>query len=379
MVPAMFHRCLLCVALSFVGTSFSWADRPSLLRIFGGAGKASAKPIENGSFDLSEEDGPWMILAATLVGENSRQRAERLVQEIRNEIGLPAFLYREKFDFTGNLNAGKRANQPRMRYANQYQYEAYAVLVGEYDSVENRNLDKDLETIRTANPAVFQDPNEVAAETSTDTPVTVVNAIRKRLMKAGKDKTKGPMANAFVTRNPLLPEEFFDAPEVDSFVYQLNSDKEYSLLECDGKYTVVVRTFEGLETVVDGRNDKKFVPSMRRLDQFAADAARMAASLRAKGEEAYQFHDRFKSIVTVGSFDDLGRELPDGGFEYSSEIRRVMQKYSALNAEVARSVPGRQGVAANHVAMIPFDVKPAPIAVPKPTKRSLYSAAFGRR
>ena len=33
----------------------------------------------------------------------------------------------------------------------------------------------------------------------------------------------------------------------------------------------------------------------------------------------------------------------------------------------------------NSVAMIPFDVEPKPIAVPKPTKRSLYGAALGMR
>lgn len=369
----MYRPCLLVVVLLAVDSSFASAAPPSLLRIFG---RDEAEPISTESQTLSEEDGPWMILAATFVGEDSKRRADRLVEQIRKDLRLPAYTYREKFDFTGNLNA---ANQraPKMRYANQYQYEAYAVLVGEYDSVNHRDLDRDLERIRAANPAVFQDPDEVAAETRLDTPVTVVNAIKQKWMRS-KDKTKGPMAGAFVTRNPLLPEDYFDSPEIDSFVHQLNSDKEYSLLECEGKYTVVVRTFEGLETVVDGRNDKNFLPSMRRLDKFAADAAKMTAKLRADGEEAYQFHDRFKSLVTVGSFDYLGRELPDGRFEYAPEIRKVMDRYSAFNAQVARSVPGRHGVAANHAAMIPFDVKPAPIAVPKVSKRSLYSAAFGR-
>ncbi len=376
MFSVMFQRCLLSICLLAVTSGVATADVPSLLRIFGRT--PNAQPISTDSYALSEEDGPWLILAATFAGQNSKQRAERLAEELRRQLRLPAYTYNEKFDFTGKLNSANRS-APRMRYANQYQYEAYAVLVGEYDSVEHKNLEKDLEAVRSANPAVFQDPDEVAAETDASTPVTIVNAIKSKLIRSRKNKKNGPMATAFVTRNPLLPEEYFDAPQVDSFVHQLNKDKNFSLLECKGKYTVVVRTFEGLETVVDGRNDKKFLPSMRRLDKFAADAAKMTAQLRADGEEAYQFHDRFKSLVTVGSFDELGRELPDGRFEYSPEIRRVMKRYSAFNAQVARSVPGRQGVAANHAALIPFDVKPAPIAVPKPTKRSLYTSAFGRR
>lgn len=371
----MYQRSLFWIALVVISAPLATADPPSLFRMFGRG--ESAKPIGAEAKSLSEEEGPWLILAATFVGENSKTRAERLVREIRSDLGLPAYTYREKFDFTGDLSPG-RTRGLRTRYANRYEYEAYAVLVGEYDTVNHRNVEKDLERIRTATPAVFVDPDEVAAETDPDNPVTVVNAIKNKWLRSRKDKKNGPMAGAFVTRNPLLPEEYFDAPQVDSFVNELNSDKDHSLLKCDGKYTVVVRTFEGLETVVDGRNDKKFLPSMRRLDKFAADAAKMTAKLRADGEEAYQYHDRFKSLVTVGSFDYLGRELPDGSFEYAADIRRVMDKYSAFNAQVARTVPGRNGVAANHVAMIPFDVKPAPIAVPKPSKRSLYSAAFGR-
>jgi hypothetical protein len=145
---------------------------------------------------------------------------------------------------------------------------------------------------------------------------------------------------------------------------------------------VVVKTFEGLGTIVDGRKEKKFQPSVSRLNKFAADAERMTTELRAKGVEAYQFHDRFRSLVTVGSFDVLGRELPDGKFEYAPEIRAVMRKYSAFNVapELARQVPaGTKGIASNNVAMIPFDVQPTPIAVPKPTKRSLYGSALGMR
>ena len=108
----------------------------------------------------------------------------------------------------------------------------------------------------------------------------------------------------------------------------------------------------------------------------------MTRKLRAQGVEAYQFHDRSRSLVTIGSFDTLGRELPDGRFEYDAEIRQVMKEFSAFNVrpELAQQVPaGSKGVASNNVAMIPFDVEPTPISVPKPTRRSLYGATFGNR
>jgi hypothetical protein len=121
---------------------------------------------------------------------------------------------------------------------------------------------------------------------------------------------------------------------------------------------------------------------VNRLNRFAANAEKMTSELRSKGVEAYQFHDRFRSLVTVGSFDELGRELPGGGFEYAPEIRAVMKEYRAFNVdpEIARQVPaGTRGIASNSAAMIPFDVEPKPIAVPKSSKRSLYGAAIGMR
>ena len=78
----------------------------------------------------------------------------------------------------------------------------------------------------------------------------------------------------------------------------------------------------------------------------------------------------------------LSFEVPGGGFEYAPEIRSVVRKYSAFNVqpELANQVPAStRGVASNNVAMIPFDVEPKPMAVPKRTKRSLYGAALGMR
>ncbi len=322
-----------------------------------------------------------MILASNFVGEGSKTRAERLAFEIRRDLGLPAFIYQEKFDFTGNINSDPRS-ATRVRYANRYQYDAYAVLVGEYDGVEHPSIERDLKAIRKATPAVFRDPNEVAAETDHSKPVTTVKSFTSKLLNSRSEKPAGPMSQAFVTRNPMLPQEYFAAPQVDSFVSQLNEGLDYSLLKCKGKYTVVVKTFQGVETIVDGKNDKKFEPSGRRLEKCATDANKITTKLRAQGVEAYQFHDRFRSLVTVGSFDSLGRELPDGRFEYASEILAVMRKYSAFNVspELKSQVPaGMRGVASNNVAMIPFDVQPTPIAVPKLSKRSLYGAALGMR
>jgi hypothetical protein len=369
------------VAILILGESVH-ADTNTILKMFGR--ETTAKPINSESLELTEAEGPWLILASNFVGVGSRQRAERLANEIRQQLELPAYIYKEKFDFTGTI-AQDPTSSKRLRYANRYQYDAYAVLVGEYDSVERPEVERDLERIRTAVLPIFTDQTEVRAETNESNPVTTVKSITAKLFgqTAATKKQLGPMSQAFVTRNPILPEEFFSAPKVDAFVHQMNEGLHHSLLECDGRYTVVVKTFEGLGTIVDGSKvNRDFTPSEDRLNQYAMDAEKMASELRSQGVEAYQFHDRYRSLVTVGSFEELGRELPDGRFEYTPEIRAVMKKYSAFNVDpsVARQVPsGSRGVLGNGVAKIPYDVKPTPIAVPKISKRSIYGAAFGMR
>ncbi|MEC7408146.1 MAG: hypothetical protein VYB72_04995 [Planctomycetota bacterium] len=381
MIAALTQRpILVLVAVLILGEAVQ-AQTNTILKMFGK--DTSAKPLSSESLELTEAEGPWLILASNFVGVGSRQRAERLANEIRQQLELPAYIYKEKFDFTGTI-AQDPTSSKRLRYANRYQYDAYAVLVGEYDSVERPEVERDLKIIRTAMLPIFSDQNEVSAETNESNPVTTVKSITARLF--GQSNTAngkiGPMSQAFVTRNPILPEEFFSAPKVDAFVHQMNEGLHHSLLDCDGRYTVVVKTFEGLGAIVDGRSDKKFTPSEERLNQYATKAEKMASELRSQGVEAYQFHDRYRSLVTIGSFEQLGRELPDGRFEYTPEIRAVMKKYSAFNVDpsIARQVPsGTRGIVGNGVAKIPYDVQPTPIAVPKLSKRSIYGAAFGMR
>ncbi|TWT54483.1 hypothetical protein Pla22_21300 [Rubripirellula amarantea] len=377
----MIPRSLLSLSLLFVSVTFVCAEPPSFRSLFGRAPKADAD--DSKVYELSEEDGPFMILASTQVGEGARERANQLAIEIRRDLGLAAFIYNEKFDFTGTL-AYDHNTSKRVRYANRYEYEAYAVLVGEYDRIDHPDVERDLNRIKSAKPNVLVDPKSQAAELNAKTPVTTVKAIAASLTrKSSGDKDAGPMATAFVTRNPMLPEEYFEAPVVDSFVSQLNEQfDEFNLLESDGKFTVVVKTFQGVSTLIGASKSKEVQPSGARMDKMAMDASKMAQELRKKGVEAYQFHDRQKSLVTVGSFDSLGRQLPNGQFEYDPQIRAVMKEYSALNVDpaLARQVPpGTKGYASKNVGLIPFDVEPTPIAVPKKTKRSLYGAAFGLR
>ncbi|MEM9828530.1 MAG: hypothetical protein AAF958_18220 [Planctomycetota bacterium] len=367
-------RTLFGLALAFGFAATTFADPPSLLkRMFRRDTAAPAKPLDE---TLKKEDGPFMILAATLVGQNSKARAEKLAAEIRRELGLRTFLYNENFDFTQRVDFDAQTSRTT-RYANPYKYQAWAVLVGEYDTIKHPALQKDLERIKRYEPQLYHDPEELNAETDRNTPVTMVKSITNQIRKAANRQGKdyGPMALAFATRNPLLPAEYFQTPEVDDFIERLNQDKKYSLLECPGKYTVVVKTFRGASKIINNKpNGQDLEPSADRLAEIMHQANRMVLDLRKRGVKAYQYHDRNRSLVTVGSFESLGTELPEGKFRYDDAILQVMRDYSVYNVPQgqAAQVPQGKGLAANAAALIPFDVQPRPFAVPKPSKRSLY-------
>lgn len=344
----------------------------SVLKLFRSK-KVDANPEVN--YVLTEVEGPWLILAETFTGPTGEQRAKQLVLELRREFEMPAWYYKEKFDFSRpDFTLG--ADQKPLRYANPTNYEAFAVMVGEFDSVDHPSIDKMLEKVKKIDPETFR---SVSAETEVGAMSTIrrMHSQLNDLLKADNREARGPMFNAFVTRNPLLPESFTRSPEVDSFVRKLNQDVDHSLLKNDGKFTVVVRTFEGLSTtVIGGRTKNDIVPSKDRLDASMALANQMVTALRKKGVEAYEFHDRTKSLVTIGSYDSLGQ---DGarGFQYLPEIQNVMKEYSGTQ-RVGLDLNKNMVSYTHNIEKIPFDVSPYPIAVPKISKRSFYQAALGR-
>jgi len=349
------------------------AAPPGFLKIFG-RDPVAAKPTS--SRQLTEVDGPWMILAGSYAGEEGEQQANALADELSKDYGLQSFIHEEDFDFSGRLNLTSPDGRTA-RYANQANYKAFAVLVGEYDSVDHPQLIKDLKRLKASSPKSLNGSG--IEDSKEDNPMVAVRKLHKSIVKRTGKADEGPLGGAFATTNPMLPEEFFTAPEVDSFVMELNNQVEFSLLNNPGRYTVVVRTFTGLGTIVDGKRDKEFEPSSKRMDSCAENADKMARELRKQGVEAYQFHDRTRSLVTIGNFDSLGRQLPGGGFEYDAAIRQIMQTYCAGNASKPAPTQFGPGIAANHVASIPYDLQPTPIAVPKKSKRSLYMGKLGMR
>ena len=302
----------------------------------------------NNPYTLKEEDGPWIIMACSFDGENARKHAHDLVLELRKRYRMEAFVHVHKFDLddpNGNmqsLNASPHRRQYELVTENPKVYrdgaiEEIAVVVGNFPAVDDPDARRTLQRLKSADPECLHvgqgdsESRSLALWRSLQAGVTGLP-----LCVEGR-KQNGPLSRSFITRNPLLPDDYF-APHggLDDLVLKMNQNVKYSLLDCPAKYTVQVAHFTG-KVIIDQSEIHAIETGMKagpeRTDQGLAKAAEKAheltEALRIKGYEAYEFHDRCASIVTVGSFDSCGTPRADGKIEINPQMYRVIQVFRA--------------------------------------------------
>ncbi len=179
-----------------------------------------------------------------------------------------------------------------------------------------------------------------------------------------KEGEKGPLGHALITTNPLRPQSFYSNKGIDKLVEYMNSDNPYSLLKCPGRYTVQVATFHG-EVTINQLKIRELQQSRSvnggALEQAGKKAVKLAEALRAKHYDAYVLHDRYASIVTVGSFNSVGTpsaKLP-GRIEINPQVLDIMQRFSATPA------PGGTAMIPKTLLGICFDIQAIPVEVPR--------------
>jgi hypothetical protein len=326
----------------------------------------------NKDYRLTDRNGPWMVLACSFCGENARQQAHDLVIELRRRYKLPAYMYEKKFEF-GKEAPGRgvdRFGAPlRMKYRRGSEVNEIAVMVGDFETVDDPKAQQTLERIKYYRPESL----EVSGTKTTARNLAAWRMLTK-FVSAEKEK-EGPMRKAFVTTNPLLPKDYFTNNRVDELVLQMNDGNQYSLFKCPGKYSVQVARFRGkilidlidkgeIQAVQEGRR-----PLKGTLAQAAENAEKLTEALRQKGYEAYVFHDRYASIVTVGSFDSVGTPRADGRTEINPKIHAIMKTFG-VDQQSALGVGG--GMKTKTLLGIPFDPQPIPVEVPKRSISGAY-------
>jgi hypothetical protein len=372
------------------------------------------RPTSSSELLLKPEHGPWMVLAASFEGEGAKRKAVQLAAELREDFRLKAYCLPKMFDYTQKvtgLGFTPDGEQKKMKYQDNRVVESCAVLIGDFDSIEGDDIARTLNLVRTIKPKFFmQSGTESSAGDSTKVAAGDYRKFLQKLVVRNEEpkiKDPGPMAKgAFLVRNPLLPAEYFKSPTVDKFVKDLNQQpllKEYNLLTCKNNFTVRVITFRGNSSYVSWGRSTAPEDARSELEAAAEQAYLVTKVLRGAGYEAYQFHDRHESIVTIGGFDQLGKEDQDKNFTYDPAIQKVVDRFKGTD-RVTQSQFGvtqtprllfelvdqnripelTKGTRKEQLELfrklsVAFDLIPLPISVPKLEAKTLYSGyALGK-
>ncbi|MCU0958487.1 MAG: hypothetical protein MUF48_00150 [Pirellulaceae bacterium] len=328
------------------------------------------------SYWLTEDHGPWMIMATSFAGPGAEEQARTLVLELRQRYRVDAYMHKRTFDYTQPVigrGLDKFGSPKRMRYQSASKFDEIAVLVGNYTAYDAPDAQAQLEIVKTAKPTCLDISSDTTKKTTTQRFIGLREL--QRLVHADPEMRElGPMRRAFIGRNPLLPREYFVAGGIEPFVLEMNKEVEHSLLDNPGQYTVRVASFQG-ESYFAGEEAAANSPRPgplaglpfrsspgKQLEAAADSAHRLTEALRQRGVEAYEFHDRFESIVTIGSFQSVGTQLPDGRLDLSPEVYQIMQTYGAKRSDLPQHV---QGLVPRRLDGIPFDVQPMPVKVPR--------------
>jgi len=331
--------------------------------------QARIEAIKGKRYRLTKRHGPWMIMVASLHSIPGRsptaeEAADELVYELRRK-GIPAYVYKQEAAID-RIKTVDRFGRPQQR-AYRARDNRICVLAGNYPSVKDRIAQKTLQYIKTLRPKFWEE-----------------HGIYRKT--PGRP---GPLSGAFLTINPLLSPEEIAKKKRDALILRLNSGVEYSLLQNKGKYTLVVATFMGKSTThigdrgLDEVAEKFKVGST--LDQAAEDAQQLVHLLRSQRAkemlnpnlihlldndvfDAYVFHDRYHSIVTVGAFSSPNDpRIPELIQVFGAKPRQDPATGRTVLTGEMITIPGRRPTDPP-VKTFLFDPYPRVIEVPKPTR-----------
>ena len=359
---------LLCLACVLLPTATEAGDWRKLVPF----GKSvDADPRKD--YKLTEQHGPWLILCASFAGDQAEQQAQDLVLELRKRYQIKAYKHRRTYDFTKpvvGLGVNRNGGPKIMKHSQDHRFSEIGVLVGNFDSVDSDAISRMLERVKHLRPDAL-DFNKRNGSTQR---FSGLRDFYRRLSPEEQKRTKGPMGKAFVTRNPLLPAEYFAPKGVDSLVAKMNKNVQHSLLKNPGRYTVKVATFRGTSSFkpADASKPLRIGNQPTKLEMAAERAHRLTVALRKRGVKAWEFHDRYESLVCVGSFDTWGKDLPNGAIEINPAMLTIIKNYGAQESQVAG---GYKAMQPRTEAGIPFDLQPEPMEVPRTSIAADYARA----
>lgn len=259
------------------------------------AGPAQAKiDCEKGRvYKLSPKCGPWMIMvtsvALTTADKDHTPESDKTASDVANQLvyqlrhkGIPAYVYRVD-DQLGNSTGVDRFGRGLKR-TYKAQHGMIGIVAGNYPSLEDKAAQQTLKLVKQFEPKV-----------------TIIGRDKKPM------GVSMSLAKAFLARNPLMSPEEQSKIVRDPLLVKINTGVANSLVGNAGKYSLRVASFYG-NSQIKPAAFKDFDLSQKinkniSLENAALESQQLCAVMRNQGYEAYVYHERFRSIVTVGSFN----------------------------------------------------------------------------
>ncbi|QDU82816.1 hypothetical protein Pla110_45790 [Polystyrenella longa] len=337
-------------------------------------------------YHLTEKHGPWMIMVAVFSpppperrskeGLSPQEAANELVYELRSH-GLPAYTFEpheasEKFKVVRN----KRDELgPSNQLVHMVGEGSICVLAGNFDIMasekDNAQAEKTLDKVKEFVPKFLDQETqlEVSAPLSPNgnsndpRQYGVFQKLKNGAVFASTPGNPKPLSGAFLTINPLRSAEDMNESKRNRYLLDLNSGGEFSLLDNPAKYTLIVATFYGnskTQALNTGGLFKKNNNSQElgtSLDDSAFKAWEFCKAMRTASNygydqnyEAYVLHTRYKSYVTIGSFDN-------------AEDPRIEEMKQLMGAKVRQTSGGSS--ASMFAEMFSIPKQPAPGQAPQ--------------
>ena len=324
---------------------------------------AAVEAVKGKRYSLHPRNGPWMIFVGSFkdVPEERRTEgglsawdaADQLVYELRRA-GVPAFTFSHDKEIkavgSSKLEDGE---QPSRHYISRH--EEVAVLAGNFKKPDDEMAQKVLTYLKEKyNPAFLKEGG----------------------LYAKTPGRKMPFSRAKMTPNPLMPEDQLRR-KTDPLIKRLNVNAEHTLLRNPGKYTLRVATFKGSSvTGVGSFTPQKAKSTFQKLfgsslDESAENARELTHAMRNaerfgydRNIEAWVFHDRYESYVSIGSFNDRNDpRIAELTRKYMSK-RKQFQGKNILTGEQF-SVPRNPKPGTPPDKYWLFDVTPKLVEVPR--------------
>jgi len=325
--------------------------------------------IKGKHYRLTKQHGPWMIMVASIAdvpdyrkleGISHSEAADRLVYELRKK-GIPAYTISNREVMQQMDRQGGSNRLAGALYRNQQ--DRISVIAGNYPSISDQTAQRTLTWVKKFSPSTWSKSDGKTG-----------GGIYK------KNYNGRPLEGAFLTINPLLSPQEVSAREYDPLLYTLNSGQPFSLLDSRGNYTLVVASFYG-KALTTKANRTKFISAINRfkaadgtLDNAAASANQLtgllrqgavqgSATLRNQKFEAYALHEKFRSVVCVGSFQS----------PKDPQLQRLAQLFAAKSQPDANGkvlgeflhVANPRGLRFPPIRTFPFDPAPQVLRIPK--------------